>query len=96
MGNEQRDGFQHERHPDEVLSEAWTQAARMNPMLLAKLGADYDFQRLKELIKECQVGGLPPDDIRSRIVNELLSSAKDNVQPHGRFSDKEPYPEGAK
>ena len=43
MGNEQRDGFQHERHPEQVLSEAWTQAARMNPMLLAKLGADYDF-----------------------------------------------------
>jgi len=40
------------RQSQDILNEAWTEAARVNPMLLAKLRPDYDFEKLKQRIRD--------------------------------------------
>jgi hypothetical protein len=36
-----------------ILTAVWEAVARTNPMLLAKLRADYDFNSLKAMIRDC-------------------------------------------
>ena len=89
MGNNQRAGFQPEREVEEILNEAWIEAARTNPMLLAKLRADFDFEGLKQMIRSCLVEGHTRAEVRTRIVDELLGSARNDRQPHSRCDDTE-------
>jgi hypothetical protein len=76
-----------------VLSDAWTEAARINPMLLAKLSQDYDFDRLRQMITDCLAKGLSALETRKHIVDELLRSARNNEQPHASCDDTKAEPE---
>ena len=82
------------RQSQDILSEAWTEAARVNPMLLAKLRPDYDFEKLKQRIRDCLDKGLSGAEVRLQIVDELLRSAGDSG-PHVGFDDKKPHQERA-
>jgi hypothetical protein len=65
-----------------IVNNAWTEAARINPMLLAKLRQDYDFDRLRQMIRDCLAEGLSVQETCKHIVDELLRSASKNDQPH--------------
>lgn len=82
------------RQSQDILNEAWTEAARVNPMLLAKLRPDYDFEKLKQRIRDRLDKGLSGAEVRLQIVDELLRSAGDSGLPVG-FDDKQPHQERA-
>src|SRR4026209_1967853 len=82
------------RQSQDILNEAWTEAARVNPMLLAKLRPDYDFEKLKQRIRDRLDKGLSGAEVRLQIVDELLRSAGDSGPPVG-FDDKKPRQERA-
>jgi hypothetical protein len=67
---------------NEILNDAWQEAARINPMLLASLRASYDFTSLREVISDCLEKGFSVSQIRKHIVGELLGSATRRDQPH--------------
>lgn len=59
----------------------WETAARTNPMLLAKLRPDYQFSRLRQLLKDCIAQGHTKIEARERVLKELLHSASTSDQP---------------
>lgn len=67
---------------NDILSAAWTDAARLNPLLLAKLRPDYDMTRLREMIQDCLVKGLSTLEARQHITKTLLHAALSNDQAH--------------
>jgi hypothetical protein len=91
-----RASFEPEREVEKILNEAWIEAARTNPMLLAKLRADFDFERLKQVIRDCMVEGHTRAEVRTRIVDELLGSARNDRQPHSRCDDTQSHPAAPK
>jgi hypothetical protein len=67
-----------------ILTAVWEAVARTNPMLLAKLRADYDFNSLKAMIRDCLEKGMSVEDVCSHVVKELVSTATANRQPHDK------------
>jgi hypothetical protein len=65
-----------------ILTAVWEAVARTNPMLLVRLRADYDFNRLKAMIRDCLAKGMPAEDVCGHVVKELVSTATTNRQPH--------------
>jgi hypothetical protein len=50
-------------------------------MLMAKLRPDYDFTRLREMIRDCLGKGLSAEETREHTVNELFETARSFSQP---------------
>lgn len=71
---------------DRILKAVWEAAARINPMLLATLNLDYEFKRLREMIRYCLTQGLLATEACEHTVNELLRSAT-GKQPHNKCDD---------
>jgi hypothetical protein len=69
------------REIDAILKKAWGMAVSRNPMLMAKLRPDYDFARLHELIRDCLLKGLTPDETCEHVVKELVQTAISYTQP---------------
>jgi len=76
-----------DRDANEILNDAWQEAARINPMLLASLRASYDFAGLSVMISNCLEKGISVAQIRKHIVGELLRSATRRDQPHTRCEE---------
>lgn len=69
---------------DKILTSVWETAARLNPMLLATLRPDYEFERLLEMIRDCLARGLSAADATAHTLREFLRSAGTNNQPHNK------------
>jgi hypothetical protein len=69
------------REIDAILKKAWGTAVQRNPMLMAKLRPDYDFTRLHEMIRDCLLRGLTPEQTYEHTVKELLNTASTYAQP---------------
>jgi hypothetical protein len=67
-----------------ILTAVWEAVARTDPMLLARLRADYDFTRLKAMIRDCLAKGMPATKVCDHVVKELLATAITNRQPHDK------------
>ncbi|HET8671208.1 MAG TPA: hypothetical protein VFM05_11440 [Candidatus Saccharimonadales bacterium] len=72
---------------NDILSAAWTDAARLNPLLLAKLRPDYDMTRLKDMIQDCLARGLSALEARRHVTKELLHAAISNDQARSECDD---------
>lgn len=72
---------------DQIFTDAWEAAARINPLLLAKLGPEYSFERLREMISDCLKRGLSAAQTRAHTVKELLHSAVADSQPRNTCED---------
>lgn len=84
-----------EREIDAILKKAWSTAVSRNPMLMAKLRPDYDFTRLHELIRDCLLRGLAPEETCEHVVEELVKTAISHTQPSedcGNAGEREPEP----
>jgi hypothetical protein len=66
---------------DNLLELVWQTAARLNPMMLTKLRADFDFDRLRDMIRDCLEKGLSETATCEHTVRELLRSARTDSQP---------------
>jgi hypothetical protein len=83
------------REIDAILKKAWGMAVSRNPMLMAKLRPDYDFTRLHELIRDCLLKGLTPQETCEHALNELVRTAISYTQPTddcGNASERESQP----
>lgn len=69
---------------ESIVRAAWQTAARINPMCLVRLRQDYDFDRLRQMIRDCLDKGLSPTEIEEEAVKELLRSAGAKRQPHDK------------
>ena len=76
------------REIDAILKKAWGTAVHRNPMLMAKLRPDYDFTRLHEMIRDCLLRGLTPEQTYEHTVKELLNTASTYTQPSDDCSSK--------
>ena len=65
-----------------ILTAVWEAVARTDAMLLARLRDDYDFTRLKAMIRDCLAKGMPVMKVCDHVVKELLATAITNRQPH--------------
>lgn len=72
---------------DKILALVWQAAARINPMLLTKLRSDFDFDLLREMIRDCLAKGLSAADACEHTVKELLRSASTDSQPPDNCDD---------
>jgi hypothetical protein len=70
-----------------ILNGAWTDAARLNPLLLAKLRLDYDFSRLREMVQDCLGQGLSTLQARQRVKDALLRDSISHEQAASRCDD---------
>jgi hypothetical protein len=62
---------------------------------MAKLRPDYDFTRLHELIRDCLLRGLTPEETCEHAVKELVSTAISYTQPSddcGSAGERESQP----
>jgi len=75
---------------NDILSAAWADAARLNPLFLAKLRPDYQFNHLREMIQDCLVRGLSALETRQHITNELLNAAISNDPARSQCDDDPP------
>jgi hypothetical protein len=73
-----------------ILNGAWTDAARLNPLLLAKLPLDYDFSRLRELVQDCLAQGLSTLQARQRVKDALLHANPTHEQAAAKRDDNAP------
>ena len=72
---------------NDILTAAWTDAARLNPLLLAKLRPDYDMTRLRKMIQDCLVKGLTALEARQHVTKTLLHAAVSNDQARSKCDD---------
>jgi hypothetical protein len=70
-----------------ILELAWQGAARINPMVLTKLRPDFDFDSLRQMIKDCLIRGLSAQETCDRAIRELLRSAASDSQPPDTCDD---------
>jgi predicted GTPase len=75
---------------EQIFNSVWEAAARVNPMLLAKLSRDYALKRLHDMIRDCLAKGLTVAETREHTVKELLRSASMNTQPRSTCYDSDP------
>lgn len=64
-----------------VFEEVWETAARTNPMLLATLRADYAFESLQQMIRDCLERGLTIAVTIEHALRELRRTATTGGQP---------------
>ena len=74
-----------------ILKEAWAIAIQRNPMMMAKLRPDYDYTRLREMIRDCLAKGLSPEATCEHAIKELFRTARTHSQPSDDCH-KEPEP----
>ena len=70
-----------------ILELAWQSAARLNPMVLTKLRPDFEFESLRNMIRDCLEKGLNAKETCDRAIKELLRSASTNAQPSESCDD---------
>lgn len=93
MGNVS-DGSNGSKSSDRVLASiidgVWRAVMRSNPMLLATLRSDYDFERLGHMVRDCLEKGLTKDEVIEHVAGELCRTAITGTQPsescHGEAS----------
>jgi hypothetical protein len=75
---------------DQILTSVWETAARTNPMLLSKLRPDYEFSKLREMIRDCLEKGLSETETREHALKELFRSVGLSTQPTDTCNDLPP------
>jgi hypothetical protein len=78
----------HPLPPDEqvgrILHSIWEEAARLNPHLLTKLPRDYEFNRLRKMIRDCLKRGLSEAETHNHTLQELRQSAIAGRRPNDK------------
>jgi hypothetical protein len=74
-----------------ILKRAWGIVVQRNPMLMAKLRPDYDFPRLREMIRDCLAKGLSAEETCEHTIKELFETARTYSQPSDDC-EKKPEP----
>jgi hypothetical protein len=69
------------RQIDQILRSVWEAAARINPLLLAKLPITFPLSRLRKMIEDCLAKGLSAATTQMHAVRELLRAAQSNRPP---------------
>jgi hypothetical protein len=74
-----------------ILKKAWAIAIQRNPLMIAKLRPDYDYTRLREMIRDCLAKGLSADETCEHAIKELFRTARTHSQPSDDC-EREPEP----
>ena len=64
-----------------ILKKAWDIAIQRNPMLMVRLRPDYDYTKLRDMIKDCLSKGLSVEETCEHTVGELFKTAMSYSQP---------------
>jgi hypothetical protein len=75
---------------DQILRSVWEAAARINPLLLAKLPGTFPLSRLRKMIEDCLAKGLSAAATQMHAVRELLRAAQSNRPPKETCDDAVP------
>ena len=75
---------------ESILKKAWDIAIQRNPMLMVRLRPDYDYTKLKDMIKDCLSKGLSVEKTCEHTVGELFKTAMSYSQPSDDCNSERP------